>query len=268
MYGRRDLNICEESMNPLNIHLVTLGQQKEQLDIRLLQKWKSSIFRIRHMQHIEIAPDTDGPNWEYTDSLLRKTIRPASGADITVAIVSSPLEGNYYSRRLGEGVCALSLHEMAGITRHAHFRVENFLIRSIYGYAIYHHVFGKVPDNASGSWSHHATRRCIFDMNGLKEDIVYSLHQPRLCEECLMRLRAAQIPPHLASLVQSELLQLKKGALYRLLDWANANPGRALISGVAASVVINVVSNYIYDHGSDLRAIINRIVTTATNTLP
>jgi hypothetical protein len=252
-------------MQPLNIHLVTLGQQKEPIDIQFLQAWKSKVFSVRHVQHIEIAPDTDGPNWSYTDRALRSTIRPTPSADVTVAIVSSPLEGNYYSRRLGEGVCALSLHEMAGITRRAHFKVENFLIRSIYGYAIYHHVFGHVPASAEASWSHHATRRCVFDMNGLKEDIVYSLHQPRLCEECLMRLRAAQIPPDFAQSVQRELLLLKKGALYRFLDWANAYPGRALAWGVVASVVINVCSNYIYDHASKLRNVLDEAVNSVTN---
>lgn len=239
-------------MQTINIHLVTLGQQKESIDIDVLQRWKSKVFRIRHVHHIEIAPDTDGQNWEYSDELLKKTIRKIPGADVTVAIVSSPLEGNYYSRRLGDGVCVLSLHEMAGITRHANFRVENFLIRSIYGYAIYHHVFGQVPANADESWSHHATRRCVFDMNGLKEDIVYSLHQPRLCEECLMRLRAAQVPKDLAPSIQDELSRLKKGALYRLLDWANVNPGRALLSGVVASVVVNIGSTYIYDHSKSI----------------
>jgi hypothetical protein len=234
-------------MQPLNIHLVTLGQQKEAIDTRLLQKWKSGVLRIIHAQHIEIAPDTDDQNWGYSDELLRETLKTDKGADITVAIVSSPLAGNYYSRRLGDGVCVLSLHEMAGITARAHLPIENFLIRSMYGYAIYHHVFKGVPANSDGTWSHHATRGCIFDMNGLKDDIVYSLHQPRLCEQCLMRLRSAQVPPELAQRVQRELLRLKKGALYRLIDWANAHPGRALLSGIVASVAINIGSSYIYD---------------------
>ncbi|MHC5783305.1 hypothetical protein [Aliivibrio fischeri] len=43
------------------------------------------------------------------------------------------------------------------------------------------------------NFTHDDTRGCIYDMNGVKEDVTSSCHKPIICEECCERMRNEKI---------------------------------------------------------------------------
>ena len=165
-----------------------------------------------------------------------------------VALVSAPLDRNFYSRRLGKNVVVLSIHEMAHILNAGNFRIEHFLLRNIYQIAIYFHALsGLIPDSNSLSWSHHDIRGCLFDMNSQKSDILYSMHQPKLCDACRTRVGQHQVDPALLSTLEGELRKLRRKLFYRVVDWVKTHPISSLLITAAFGISLNVIASIIFE---------------------
>ena len=235
-------------MRKLNIALITLGHQKEPIDINYLCGWQSNIFTITHRGAKPYTPDATGSNWEYPDSQMRKLVAPVKDADITVALVSAPIERNYNSRRLGNNIVVYSIHEMAHILSTANFRIEQFLLRNIYQITVYFHVLdGKVGKSDEVSWSHHDIRGCLFDMNSQKSDILYSMHQPILCEACRTRVGGTQIDPNFLLTLNSELKRIRRKLYFRIVDWVKVHPLYSLLITAIFGVSLNLIASIIFE---------------------
>ena len=235
-------------MRTLNVALVSLGQQKQPIDIAFLCQWRSRVVRINHAAAIAYTPNAKGKSWEYPDNQLRELVKPVDGADLTVAIVSAPIERNFYSRRLGNNVVVFSIHEMAHILHAANFQIEHFILRNIYQIAIYFHVLnGAVPESNSVSWSHHDIRGCLFDMNSQKSDILYSMHQPKLCDACRTRIGQNQVDPNLLSALDAELPRLRRKLFFQIVDWVKMHPIYSLLLTAAFGIALNIIASIIFE---------------------
>ena len=117
-------------MNPIKINLVLLGNLKYPIDIAALEKWKSKIVKIQHGASVGHLPDAEGDDWDYTDKQLTELLSADNNSDFTLGLINTPLEGNYYLRRLGDRVAVLSLHEMAEIVRYSDFTIEQYMADS------------------------------------------------------------------------------------------------------------------------------------------
>ena len=240
-------------MRKLNVALVSLGHQKQPIDFAFLESWPSHILKVSHQAAIEFTPNAQGRRWEYPDTQLRELVRRVDGADLTVAIVSAPIERNFYSRRLGNNVIVFSIHEMAHILSAGHFRLEHFLLRNIYQIALYFHALGgNVPDSGELSWSHHDIRGCLFDMNSQKTDILYSMHQPKLCDACRTRLREKQVDSALIPALDSELLRIRRELFYQVAEWVKCHPIYSLLITAAFAISLNVIASIIYEKAKGL----------------
>lgn len=235
-------------MRTLNVALVSLGQQKQPIDMALLCQWRSRVVSIHHAAAIAYTPNAIGNAWQYPDDQLRNLVKPVEGADITVAIVSAPIERNFYSRRLGNNVVVFSIHEMAHILNAANFQLEHFILRNIYQIAIYFHALnGSVPDSNSMSWSHHDIRRCLFDMNSQKTDVLYSMHQPKLCDACRARIGQHQVDPDLLHALDAELPRLRRKLFFQIVDWVKLHPIYSLLLTAAFSIALNIIASIIFE---------------------
>jgi hypothetical protein len=211
-------------------------------------KWQSKIFRFLPLQSIPFSPNANGEAWEYPDSQIVELIKPVPNAEMTIVVVSAPLERNFYARRLGSNVAIISLHEMAHIVKDANFRVEDFLLRNIYGFCVYFKAFqGKLPASIEDSWSHHDTRGCLFDTNTQKYDILYSMHQPKLCEQCIVKLKQFQIDGEFPETVQGELLKMKMPLFYRGADWVKQHPIYSILLTSGFGVFLNFIASVLFE---------------------
>lgn len=180
-------------MHPLKIIIVSLGSLKYPVNMSYLVGWKSQIIKISHGASVGHLPDAEGDNWEYTCDQLGALVHADNNASFTVALISAPLEDNYYMRRLGDKVAVLSLFEMAEIVRFSDFTIENYILRNIYELAVLYAANGALIPSDTYSWAHDDVRGCLFDMNANKSDIVFSLHQPTLCDGCKARVLSKQV---------------------------------------------------------------------------
>jgi len=234
-------------MRPIRISLVFLGSLKYPVSIAQLESWPSKVFKLHHSASVGHLPNSEGPDWEYTDEQLLHVIANDVEADFTMGLINAPLEDNYYIRRLSDRVGVLSLHEMADIARYSNFAVEQYILRNIYEMAVLFSANGKLIPDDYESWAHDETRGCLFDMNANKTDIVFSLHRPVLCPACRTRVSSRQVPAALLPALDAELTRIQKTLFVRMSDWVRSHPIWALAITAASGLLLNLLASFIFE---------------------
>jgi hypothetical protein len=234
-------------MPSYRIDLVTVGTLRQSLDVSFLKSWSSALFEIRDAGGIAHAPNASGQGAVYTDDQLERLITPKPDSELTIAVINGPLEQNFYSRRLRGNLVVLSLYQIAEILSAADIRVENFILRAAYVHSIYRLKFGCIPLTEVTTLSHDEVRRCLFDMNINKADIVESLDPPHLCELCRASLAHVQTFPNFLPTLDKELGRIRRALYFRLSRWVQRHPIWSIAITAASAVIINVLSSAIYD---------------------
>lgn len=228
---------------PLQIALVTVGGLKQAIDFPKLEKWQSKIIKIQHVSTVPHLPNGEGPGWCYPDSQIRKLVKPATGADFSVALINAPLAENYYMRRISKNVAVISIYEMAGIIAASGNTLENFILRNIYEMAVIFAANQKLfPDDAH-TWAHDDIRGCLFDMNADKFDIVCSMHRPILCRHCETRVATKQIAPDFLATLSRELKRIEKPLFSRMQSWVKRHPIYSIALTAFFGLVVNILAN-------------------------
>ena len=106
----------------------------------------------------------------------------------------------------------MTFHEMKDILDEKNIPLENLIYRLLYSYSLIYIRYGnKIPAQSHLSYfTHDATRGCLFDMNGVKRDVIYSTNKPQLCSSCIHNMTAEKVPVNKIIIVQNELLRINK----------------------------------------------------------
>jgi len=166
---------------------------------------------------------------------------------ITLCFIDYPLENNYFSRQLNESIRVVSFYEVSNIFRDANADLRNFVLFSIYR-AVTLSLLGKKNQTEVDDFCHDETRGCLFDMCGLKEDIIISATNTTICtEECEGKLRNTVLPAGYIGLLKKELKQIKRSLYYKATDRIKKNPILSLIIVTFSTLLINIAGAAIYD---------------------
>jgi hypothetical protein len=233
-------------MQPIQISLVPLGNLKYPVSIAELKAWKSQVINIRHDTSVGHLPNSDSPNWVYSDAYLLQVLSANSNSNFTLGVINAPLQENYYLRRLSDRAAILSLYEMADIVRLSDFRVEQYILRNAYVIAVLLAENGRLsPDYVN--WAHDETRGCLFDMNATKSDIVFSLDRPVLCQACRTRLSGMQVPANLLPNLDRELQRIQKTLYVQITEWIKFHPICALAITAISGTTLNLIASVIFE---------------------
>ena len=230
------------------IAIITLGHIKHRLDISRLTKWKSNIFQITDVDSILDLPDGE-LDWQlYADHEL-EFVKPSSKADITIAITEYALEDNFYLRRLDNNIAVLSLYQTADACEWNDIPLENFILRNIYELCAIQKLEKKIPSTTDRipEIIHDDTRHCIFDMCGIKTDIIYSASQPGLCSQCRAKLSSNQITSGFLNSLENELRKIRKPLYYQITGFIKIHPLWTIAITIIAGLSINMASSFLYD---------------------
>ena len=93
---------------------------------------------------------------------------------------------------------------------------------------------------------HDETRGCLFDMCGLKEDIIVSHANPQICPECESAMRRTLLPIDYIEQLKKEIKQIKKPLYYRLFDWIKMHPVLSILITSILAIILNIISSIIY----------------------
>lgn len=234
-------------MKKIKVKLVTLGNLKYPISFSIIEKWKSEIFEVRHVDQIQALPDFDGEDWSYTDAQLRELVSPDVDYDFTIGIINAQLEGNFYLRLIENNVGILSLHETAEILHYSNLSLENFIIRIIYEASAVYFESGRSITTDALALVHDDTRSCLYDFAPNKADIIFSTTRPIICESCRARIIQKQVPREFLTNAEKELKRIKKQLYYRMADFIKAHPLITLLITSASALALNIVANFIYD---------------------
>lgn len=243
------------NLNKVKIKLSTIGHMPIEFDAKKISNWKSSVFEIvSEIDNYSLRCDSDGPDWEFSDDLIKEQLPKAKGADFYITIVNVPIEDNWYSRRLGDNQVVFTFHEIRGILEHYNIPLENVIYRLLYAYTLLYKRSGdRIYSISSGetSFTHDETRGCLFDMNGIKTDLVASCANPIICDECQERLKKEKVPERLISDIVKEIKYIRKDLYFRIFDYVKKHPVYTLILSslfaLAIGVTGSILASFVYD---------------------
>lgn len=241
-------------MDKAKINLITIGHLPLHIDFKKILAWESELFElVGNIDNISLRCDSDIEGWTFSDELLKDHFPIETRADFTVAIVNVPIEGNFYFRRLGDNKAVFTFNQIKDFLIWDNIPLENAILRCLYGCTlIYRRSQNRIPSlNEASGFTHDETRGCIFDMNGIKSDLIESCHEPILCEECRERLRNSRISNQMIKITQDEIRKIRKSLYYRVFDFVKLRPIIALFISSAFAIILgiagSIISSVIYD---------------------
>lgn len=241
-------------MKKIRIKVVTIGHMPAELDRQKILKWSSSVFEISdEIESYVLSCDSDGNDWQFTDKSLENVLPKEFDSDFLIGIVNVPIELNWYSRRLSNNRVVFSFHEIKEILSFSNIPLENVIFRLLYAYTLLYKRSGNcIPLNTSHTnYTHDDPRGCLFDMNGIKTEVVYSCHNPIICPDCVERLRREQVSEETIRLCQSEIKKIQKTLFYRFTDFIKQHPMWSLVISATFAVILgvfgSVIGSYVYE---------------------
>jgi len=244
-------------MTPVNVKISILGQIPSPFFIKKIKNRKSCLFNVvDDIGRFHMGSNADLPDWGYSDENILKQLpkRDKAKEDILLVITHIALEDNYFARVFSDNRICLTYHEAVDILDSSNIPVENLIFRTIYAICISYLFFNKkVPMDIFGHrLFHDETRGCLFDMNGIKNDIIYSSNKPNICSKCvdiLTTLDQHKIDKNVIDKVQAELKKIKREPYYEITDFIKKHPYLsfflstliALLLGITGSIIASLI---------------------------
>ncbi|MGI8491132.1 hypothetical protein QWJ20_21820 [Pectobacterium sp. S5] len=242
-------------MNKIKVKIITLGHMPARFDKNKLLKWESSHFFIdQSIDDYALTCDSDIEDWAFSDRLMLEQLPSLSEYDFLIAITNVPLEDNWYSRRLGNNKVLFTFHEIKDYLAYANIPLENAILRILYAYSmVYMRNCKNIPDyDTALGFTHDETKGCLFDMNGIKMDLIESCAPPIICSDCEHKFSGKNIPINLVQRIKKEIKGIKKPLYYRWVDFVKIHPVRSLFLSALTVVTLGILSSIfatlIYEH--------------------
>jgi len=235
-------------MSKVRIKLATIGHMPLNFDTEKIKKWKSSTFEIvEEIDNYTLSCDSDGSNWEFSDQLVKEQLPKKFNADFMIAIVNVPIEDNWYARRLGNNQIVFTFNEIKEILGYSNIPIENVIYRILYAYTLlYRRAENRIPDLGEVTgYTHDETRGCLFDMNGIKTDLIASCHEPIICDECQVKLGNGRVSKSDINLSKKEIKKIRKDLYFRILGGIKKHPVWAVFLSSLFAISLGVASSLI-----------------------
>lgn len=230
-------------INQVNITIVILGYADSLFDLDFLKKYKSSFFKINNIctKRILTIPDISNGrlNIEYSPKDIEKLLSDVAG-DLVIGIIDSPLTQGFFSCSAGRNKYCLSIRKPRFILEKSDIRIENFILKYIYKYILF--------SKSTHLRSHRDTRRCLFDLNGDLQDIVFNTERVTICNECKTKLEKKNLPQGYIKLFEKELLRIDKDTMKKVKLWLQAHVYIAMLLSGIVSLLISILGNILYKY--------------------
>jgi len=248
--GAQQFSTSDAAMMKIKIKLVSVGSRPIHLNLKRIESWNSSIFELDGpIENFSLRCNSDGHGWDFSDEIWKSQLPEKFKADFMIAILNVPIQLNWYSRRLGDNKIIFTFHEIKEYLKADNIPLENAILRALYTYALLYKRSGdRIPDfSDEPNFTHDETRGCLFDMNGIKADLIESCDSPTICDECQERLKKGKISNDLIQQALYEIKKIRKDLYYRTLDFIKIRPLWALLISSIFAIIIGVLSSYVYD---------------------
>ena len=227
-------------MKKIKIKIVKLGYQKNNISLEKLKKYKSKIFEIETFEQNLPMCDYE---WGYSFDTLTELLTTnfdESHFNMCIGFVDTMIENNFFGKKLkDDNISVVSFYQVEKILSDNNIDIFNFILSMIYRHVTRYVVVGK-------SLSHSATRSCLFDMCGNKNDVIYCSSQPVICNECESKIKNVQMPDNYLIVLKKELRRIRKHKYHVLVEFIQKHPYFSLFIGFISSIVIGLITNFIF----------------------
>jgi hypothetical protein len=235
-------------LEKIKIKIITLGYMPFELNISKIQKIKSKTFEIiEKIENYSLEKNSDIEDWGYSDILILNELPEINNIDILFAITTVPLELNWYSRRLSNNKVVITLHDVKEILENNQIPIENLISYLLYAYTLafkrYNNSIPKYDENFD--LIHHETKGCLFDMHGIKTDLVKSCNKPIICPTCKEKLRNGKVSEERINEITNEIKKIKKPLFYTISDFIKKHPIWSLIISTTYIIIMGIISSII-----------------------
>lgn len=241
------MSTVKQEWKKVKIELVVMGDLPYRLDLEKIKRWKSLLFEITKTSTCKPPEHAKGEDeWEYSDAQLNEPLHDPDEVDIVLAVTSVPVEKKYTMRRFADNRACMTYSEKVEMMIANNIPLENFLLRGLYYLSlVYLRSGGKIPHSKEDKrYTHDETKGCIFDMCGIRPEVLYSLHKPRICRECLEKIQQ-ELHGFPANRIQLELNEIKKDLIYQVTDFVKRYPVLSLFLSSCYAVFLGVVASMI-----------------------
>ncbi|OHD09596.1 MAG: hypothetical protein A2Y41_04735 [Spirochaetes bacterium GWB1_36_13] len=237
-------------MKKIRIKVIRIGYIPYDINFQKITNNNSALFEVdKEINDYSLPQDSQGNNWEYTDSQFKELLPSDFEGDFLFAICNTSLENNYYARRLTDNRIIFSLSTTSNILKTENIPIENLLLRMLYAYSLnFIRYDRRIPSKTEKTkFAHDETKGCLFDMNGYIPDIVHSCDSPIICDDCSVSLSNSKVPQDIIKKVKKELAKIKKNRYYKILTFVKKHPFISIMITFVFGLIINIVSNIIWE---------------------
>ncbi len=239
------------------LKLVTIGNLDPELNIKKVKKWRSSIFKVDQEDevfYLNTKSDLISPQWGYSDTNLAHHLPSVERLNLdtrrpylVIYVVDIPLEDNHFTRILDNNRIVVTLYEITDILKDKKVPLENYIISQMYTYTllVLLKTGKKVTMDDEMFMVHDARRGCLFDMCGIKREVVDSCLSPIICKECMGKLSLKGISQNDLIRIEKELKCLNRSWYYRIALLLKRHPIISLIISLLVTLLLNVGANLI-----------------------
>lgn len=232
----------------IKVKLAILGNVPFEFNKKSLTGWKCELFEVdATIDTYAINNNSDAKDWIYSDYNIENNLPNNFNGNIFFAITNVPLENNYFSRMLSNNKICITFCEMAKLLKNENIPIENLILRLFYSYSLAYlsHNENLPTSNEFGSFTHDETRGCLFDMNGLKEEVIYSTNKPIICNSCVEKLKTYKVPENVIQQSQKEIKKIDKILYYRIIDFIKQYPIFSLFLSTVFAIILGVIGSLI-----------------------
>lgn len=237
----------------VSVRLVAMGNIVSELDSAVITGWKSDLFTIEKEIKRGILPqkaDCLTGIWDYSDNLLEQTfsqIKFTSPSDITFYILDAPIQENWLSRILSKNRVVITYYQVKELLQKENIPLENYIIVCIYVYVLLYLAKGNkgLTLEDETAISHDYRENCLYDMCGIKQDVIYKCVQPIICEQCKAKLIYHSVTVTDVNKAEKELKRLKRTSYYRIVQMFKVHPYASFFLSCILAIGLNVIASII-----------------------
>lgn len=237
-------------MKKCKIQLCLLGYQRFQDEIDKLSHYPSKLFEVSNCIIIKQLPDSD-LCWGYSDlaitNLLKEKKVNNDKYDLCICFIDAPIENNYFSRDLSKfdnKTILCSFYQVHSIFKENNIDVFNYVHGTVLNRVVQIETLGEINENY---YVHKDTRKCLYDMCGLKSDIALKYSEPKLCADCISKISSSAVDKDFISALEKEFNTFKKPLFDRIVEFVKKNPQLSIIITIVSTIIINILSSVIFE---------------------
>lgn len=237
-------------MKKFKVKICLLGYQRYSAIIGKLQTYSSKLFEVTKREKIDQLPSCD-LEWGYSDKCICQLLFSKgidnNDVDLCLCFIDSPIEDNCFTRDLSgfdSKTVLCSFYEVESFFNEQKIDLFNYVHGIVLTGLIQIETLGKIKEE---HFLHDDTRNCLFDMCGLKEDIVINYGEPKLCHICEKKIESTAKDKEFLPLLRKEFKSFKKLLFYRMIDFVKKRPILSIFITFTGTIIINVLSSALYE---------------------